>query len=75
MTRFLLDSNAAGDYIDRRHGVFERAALEVAKGNRIGIGVPVLGELVARIERSDSRERNMKTTGTVGNSFLMLGGE
>lgn len=59
MTRFLLDSGIAGDLINRRHGVFERARQEVAKGNRIGIGVPVLAELVYGIESSASRERNM----------------
>jgi tRNA(fMet)-specific endonuclease VapC len=61
MTRFLLDTNSAGHYINRRHGVFERARIEVAKGNAIGIGIPVLAELVAGIENSKSRERNLKT--------------
>ena len=59
MTRFLLDTNSAGHYINRRHGVYERARIEVAKGNPIGIGVPVLAELVAGIEHSSSRDRNM----------------
>jgi tRNA(fMet)-specific endonuclease VapC len=61
MTRFLLDTNMAGHYINRRHGVFERARVEVAKGNGIGIAVPVLAELVAGIEKSSSRDRNMKS--------------
>ena len=60
MTRFLLDTNIAGHYINRRHGVFERARVEVANGNPIGIGIPVLAELVAGIEHSSSRDRNMK---------------
>lgn len=60
MTRFLLDTNMAGHYINRRQGVFERARAEVANGNPIGIGVPVLAELVAGIEHSSSRDRNMK---------------
>ena len=60
MTRFLLDTNSAGHYINKRHGVFERARLEVAKGNPIGIGVPVLAELVAGIEHSNTRDRNLK---------------
>jgi hypothetical protein len=54
MTRFLLDSNNAGDYIDRRHGVFDRAGVEVAKGNRVGIGVPVLA--ARGITEIDTRE-------------------
>ena len=60
MTRFLLDSGIASDFLNHRHGVFERARSEVAKGNRIGIGLPILAELVAGIERSQSRDRNMK---------------
>lgn len=60
MTRFLLDTNMAGHYINRRQGGFDRARLEVANGNPIGIGVPVLAELVAGIEHSSSRDRNMK---------------
>jgi len=61
MTRFLLDTNAASDYINRRHGVFERARAELAKGNPIGICIPVLAELVAGIEHSRSRDRNMQS--------------
>jgi tRNA(fMet)-specific endonuclease VapC len=60
MTRFLLDSGIANDYLNRQHGVYERARAELAKGNRIGIGTPVLGELLSGIERSASRERNLK---------------
>lgn len=59
MRRFVLDTGIAGDYIDRRRGVFEQARAEVAQGNRIGIGVPVLAELVYGIELSASRDRNM----------------
>jgi tRNA(fMet)-specific endonuclease VapC len=60
MTRFLLDSGAAGDYINRRDGVFERAKAETSHGNRIGVGLPVLAELASGIERSASRDRNMQ---------------
>src|SRR3712207_4956852 len=60
MRRFLLDSGIASDYINRRRGVFERARVEVSRGNRIGIGIPVLAELVAGIERSSSRDRNLQ---------------
>jgi len=61
LSRFLLDTNAASDFINRRHGVFDRARLETATGNSIGIGMPVLAELVAGIERSQSRDRNLKS--------------
>jgi tRNA(fMet)-specific endonuclease VapC len=60
MTRFLLDSGIASDYINRRHGVCQRARAEVTKGNPVGVGVPVLAELVSGIERSQSRDRNMQ---------------
>lgn len=42
MTRFLLVSGIASDYINRRNGVYERARTEVQKCNRIGICIPVL---------------------------------
>ena len=58
MTRFLLDTGIAGDYIDRRRGVYERAQEEVARGNRVGICVPVLGELWFGVEGSSTRDRN-----------------
>jgi tRNA(fMet)-specific endonuclease VapC len=60
MTRFLLDSGIASDYINRRRGVYERARAELAKGNLIGIGIPVLAELVSGIERSATRDRNIQ---------------
>lgn len=60
MTRFLLDSGIASDYINRRNGVLERARAETSRGNRVGVGLPVLAELVSGIERSVSRERNMQ---------------
>ncbi len=75
MTRFLLDTNMAGHYINRRHGVFDRARLEVANGNPIGIGVPVLAELVAGVEHSSSRERNMKRLRTAITSLRLWSGE
>jgi tRNA(fMet)-specific endonuclease VapC len=59
--RYLLDTGIASDYINRRRGVYERARAEVTRGNAIGIGIPVLAELVAGIEHSASRERNMKS--------------
>jgi tRNA(fMet)-specific endonuclease VapC len=61
ITRFLLDSGIASDYVNRRHGVDVRARAEVNRGNVIGIGTPILAELVSGIEQSDSRDRNMKS--------------
>lgn len=58
MTRFLLDTGSASDYIHRRHGVYERARQAAGTGDRIGIGLPVLAELWYGVEYSDSREKN-----------------
>src|SRR5437870_2431475 len=60
MRRFLLDTGTAGDYIDHRNRVLDRAREEVARGSRIGICVPVLGELYFGIERSASRTKNLQ---------------
>ncbi len=59
MRRFILDTGIAGLYLDRKRGVFERATAEVAKGNRVGIAGPVLGELAYRAEGSPKREQNL----------------
>ncbi len=56
--KYLLDTGIASDYINRRHGVYERARDAVARGHRIGIGTPVLAELWFGIEQSASRDRN-----------------
>jgi tRNA(fMet)-specific endonuclease VapC len=57
--RFILDTGVAGLYLDRKRGVFERAVAEVAKGNRVGIAAPILGELAFRAEGSPKREQNL----------------
>jgi tRNA(fMet)-specific endonuclease VapC len=58
MTRYLLDTGIAGDFVNRRRGVYERARRAVADGHRIGIGLPVLAELHYGVEYSASAERN-----------------
>jgi tRNA(fMet)-specific endonuclease VapC len=60
MTRFLLDTGIAGLYLSRKRGVFERAQVETANGNRVGIAGPVLAELVFRAEGSPKRQRNLQ---------------
>jgi tRNA(fMet)-specific endonuclease VapC len=52
MTRFLLETGIAGLYLTKKRGVFERAQIETAKGHRVGIAGPVLGELAFRAEGS-----------------------
>ncbi len=58
MKRYILDTGVAQDFINYRHSVRERADEERHHGHRIGICVPVPGELWAGIEGSASRERN-----------------
>ncbi len=58
MMRYLLDTGIAQDFINCRRGVRERVDEERRLGHRIGICVPVLGELWAGIEGSSSRDRN-----------------
>ncbi len=60
MKRYLLDTGIASDYVNRRLGVFDKANAIVRGGSRIGVCVPVSGELLAGIELSDTRERNME---------------
>src|SRR5258708_37692773 len=58
MTRFLLDTGIAGDYIHRRRGVYAKARQAITQGHRVGIGLPVLAELWFGVENSSSRDRN-----------------
>ena len=60
MKRYLLDTGIAGEYIGNRGAVFARVYAEQAKGNHVGICVPVLAELVFGVEYSSSRELNMR---------------
>lgn len=58
MRRYLLDSGSANDYVHRRAGVYTRAQARRAAGDKIGIGTPVLGELLGGLELSATRDRN-----------------
>jgi tRNA(fMet)-specific endonuclease VapC len=59
MSRYLLDTGIAQDFINDRNGVRERVDATRKKGNRIGICTPVLGELWSGVEGSASRDRNL----------------
>jgi tRNA(fMet)-specific endonuclease VapC len=58
--RYLLDTNAAADTVFRRLGVHDRVKESRSAGHRIGIGLPVLGELHAGVEYSATRDRNLE---------------
>lgn len=60
MRRYLLDSGIANEYLSRRPKVFDRARAEVAAGHRIGLCTPVLGELLAGLETSSTRDANLQ---------------
>jgi tRNA(fMet)-specific endonuclease VapC len=54
--RYLFDSGPAYDSLFRRRGVHLRVAEARRRGAKVGIGLPVLGEIVAGLEGSTSRE-------------------
>ena len=58
--RYLLDSGILGDLSASRHGIPERIQAEKAAGHIIGTCVPVLAEQFYGVEKSQSRERNMR---------------
>jgi tRNA(fMet)-specific endonuclease VapC len=58
MRRYLLDTCAMGDFINRRKGVHERARAARLGGARIGTCIPVLGEFCFGIEFSQTRDAN-----------------
>ena len=59
MRRFIFDTGNAGLYLARQRGVFERAAVEVAASNRVGVAGTLVGELAFRAEGSPKREQNL----------------
>jgi tRNA(fMet)-specific endonuclease VapC len=59
MKRYLLDTNSAAHCIFRRKNVHERVKQVRVTGAKIGIGLPVLAELLAGVENSASREKNL----------------
>jgi tRNA(fMet)-specific endonuclease VapC len=59
MKRYLLDTNMAGDLIEKRGLVPGRARAVRSRGARIGIGIPVLAELYYGVEFSATRDKNL----------------
>jgi tRNA(fMet)-specific endonuclease VapC len=58
MTRYLLVTNAMGDFIDHRRGVDARVRDARRRGAVIGTCLPVVAELFFGVEFSTSRETN-----------------
>jgi tRNA(fMet)-specific endonuclease VapC len=67
--RYLLDTGPAFDTLFRRRGVDRRVDQTRQQGARVGICMPVLGEIVAGLEASTSREKSWdvarRTLGTL----------
>ena len=59
MTRYLLDTGIASDLINRRGSVPMRVREARLRGDRIGLGTPVLGELLAGMEKSNDPQRHI----------------
>ena len=60
MKRYLLDTNALGDFIDRRQGVDVRVRAARRAGAAVGTSTPALGEFVYGPECSASRDENLR---------------
>ena len=59
MTRYLLDTGIASDLINRRGLVPARVRAARLRGDRVGLGTPVLGELIAGIQNSNDHPRHL----------------
>jgi tRNA(fMet)-specific endonuclease VapC len=57
--RYLLDTGIAQDFQDDRRGVRAQAKAMRALGHRVGICIPVLGELWSGVEGSSQRQVNL----------------
>lgn len=58
--RYLLDTGIAQDFQDDRFNMRAKADAQRRLGHRIGICAPVLGELWAGVEGSQTRDLNLK---------------
>lgn len=71
MRRYLLDTKPAQQFINNRGDIRERADRERKRGGRIGICMPVLGELWSGVVGSDRQEVNRQRL-RLGLSRLIL---
>lgn len=69
--RYLLDTGPAFDCMFRRRDVHERVRVARARGARVGICLPVLGEIIAGVEGSASRERTWNVVRRTVGSFVL----
>jgi tRNA(fMet)-specific endonuclease VapC len=69
--RYLFDTGPAFDCMFRRRGVFERMRETRTRGARIGIGLPVLGEIMAGVEGSQNRDRTWEVVRRTLSLFVL----
>lgn len=60
MKRYLLDTGPAQQFVNDIAGIRQAADRERRRGCRIGICVPVLGELWSGVEGSETRDENLR---------------
>ena len=69
--RYLLDTGPAFDCMFQRLGVHERVRKLRSQGAVVGICVPVLGEIIAGVEGSASRERTWEVVRRMVGKFAL----
>ena len=57
--RYLLDTNAVGDWINYRFGVDVRANVARSRGHVVGTCEPIVAELYYGAEKSSAHEDNL----------------
>jgi tRNA(fMet)-specific endonuclease VapC len=60
MKRYLLDTGALTDYVNKRGPTFVRARGVAADGHRVGVCTPVLGEFFGGLELSEDSSRSYR---------------
>ena len=60
MRRYLLDSGTASDFVNARGTVRERVMDATRAGHRIGLGTPILGELIGGVLASNDPVRHSR---------------
>ncbi|CAN5517787.1 hypothetical protein BH11PLA2_BH11PLA2_09560 [soil metagenome] len=59
MTKYILDSGIVSLILDEAEPVYSHYRDLKTDGHRIGIGTPVLGELLAGLQHSQSKQKNL----------------
>jgi tRNA(fMet)-specific endonuclease VapC len=69
--RYLLDTGPTFDCMFRRRGVHERVREARGRGAKVGIALPVLGEVMAGVEASASRDATWDVVRREVNKFVL----